>query len=364
MATKETVNIKFAEIPQLIVQSIPERKEYKTSTFVNYGMRNDYPSFLWDAYSKCPTLQTVVNGFADYVVGDGVSCSVLSQPNPVSSWDDLYTHLAADYVLYGECFIQVIRNKKGNISELYWLDALYVRSDEDNETFYYNEDFGKSYVKASKTVIFPKFKAEFEQPSSVVCIKTPLGKGTYSLPLWHSALKAVMTEIAIDDFHLNEIENNFVGSAVINFNNGIPTEEEQDELEKRVAKKFSGHQNAGRFLLSFNNGVTNKTTIDRLATDDFDKRYESLATKTQRQIFTAFGVSPVVFGVLEEGKGFSDQDFVSSFKLFNRTKIKPIQKRINDALDKVFEQKNSMTVKPFTIDFSEEGNEDKNDMVV
>lgn len=357
MANKETVNIKFAEIPQLIVQSIPERKEYKTSTYVNYGVRNDYPTFLWDAYSKCPTLQTVVNGFADYVVGDGVSCSVLSQPNPVSSWDDLYTHLAADYVLYGECFIQVIRNKKGNVSELYWLDALYVRSDEDNETFYYNEDFGKSYVKASKTVIFPKFKAEFEQPSSVVCIKTPLGKGTYSLPLWHSALKAVMTEIAIDDFHLNEIENNFLGSAVINFNAGVPSEEEQDELEKKVAKKFSGHQNAGRFLLSFNNGVTNKTTIDRLATDDFDKRYESLATKTQRQIFTAFGVSPVVFGVEKENTGFNDEDYQQAFKLFNRTKIKPIQARLNDALDKVFEQKGSMTVKPFTINFDNNSNE-------
>ena len=352
MESKSNINIKFAEIPQLIVKNVPERKEVKTSTYVSYGLRNDYPNFLYEIYKDCPTLQTVVNGFADYVVGDGVSCSVAASPNPSESWDELYVHLAADYVLQGECFIQVIRNKADGIAELYWLDALHVRTDEDNQTFYYNEDFGKSYVKASKTITYPKFVPEFKQPVSVICIKTPLSKGAYALPLWHSAIKSVMTEIAIDDFHLNEIENNFFGSAVINFNNGVPSEEEQDELEKKVGKKFSGHQNAGRFLLSFNNGVQNQTTVSRMATDDFDKRYDSLAKKTQQQIFTAFGVSPVVFGVEKETTGFNSEDYEQAFKLFNRTKILPIQKRLNDTFDKIFEQSGVMVIKPFTIDFN------------
>ena len=357
------INVKFSSVPQLIADSIPDSTERKSSTYISYGIKNDYPNFLYDSYSKCPSLQTIINGYADYVVGDGIIGNVLSKPNPSESWAELYVHLAADYVLYGNCFLQVIRNVKNEPVEIYWLDAMYVRTDKNNESFYYNENFGKNYVKSSDTIVYPKFKRDLVQPSSVVMIKTPLSKSTYGNPIWHSALKSVMTEISIDDFHMREIENNFFGSAIINFSNGIPSEEEQEIIEKMVNKKFSGSQNAGRFLLSFNNGVDNKTTVERLGTDDFDKRYESLAKKTQKQIFTAFGVSPVVFGVLEEGKGFSDQDFVSSFKLFNRTRIYPIQTRINDVFDKIFGVENSMTIKPFTIDFTEEGTEDKEDVV-
>lgn len=353
------INLRFAEIPQEIVKTIPDRTEQKTSTYISYGIRNDYPNFLYDCYSKCPSLQTIVNGFADYVVGDGVSSSVMEKPNPFETWDSFYVHLSADYILYGSCYIQVIRNVKGDVAEFYWLDALYVRTDKYNETYYYNENFGKNYVKSLDTVTFPKFKYDLNQPTSVICIKTPLSKGVYSLPMWHSALKSVLTEIGIDDFHLNELENNFFGSAIINFSNGVPSEEEQDEIEKKINKKFTGHQNSSRFVLSFNDGEEHKTTIERLATDDFDKRYESLAKKTQQQIFTAFGVSPVVFGVEKDTTGFNDEDYQQAFKLFNRTKVQPIQKRLNDIFDKVFGINGSMTIKPFTIDWSEDNNEEE-----
>lgn len=350
------INVKFSSVPQLIADSIPDSTERKSSTYISYGIRNDYPNFLYDSYSKCPSLQTIINGYADYVVGDGIIGNVLSKPNPSESWDELCVHLAADYILQGNCYFQVIRNAKNEPIEIYWLDAMYVRTDKNNETFYYNENFGKNYVKSSDTIVYPKFKRDLVQSSSVVMIKTPLSKSTYGNPIWHSALKSVITEISIDDFHMREIENNFFGSAIINFSNGVPSEEDQDEIEKMVNKKFSGSQNAGRFLLSFNNGVDNKTTIERLGTDDFDKRYESLATKTQKQIFTAFGVSPVVFGVEKDTSGFNDEDYQQAFKLFNRTKVQPVQKRLIDVFDKVFGTQGSLTIKPFSIDWGDDNN--------
>lgn len=344
------IHLAFSALDQRIAENIPSKKEIKTNTYVTYGDKNNYPNFLYSTYSDCPSLQTIVNGLADYVVGDGVLCSVMAQPNPGETWDEFITHLAADYFLYGICYYQVVEAKNNTPKSLYWLDALYVRCDEDNETFYYNEDFGKSYVKTSNTISYPKYKAGFNQPTSVVCVKTPLGKGTYSQPIWGSALKSVLTEVAIDDFHLNEIDNNFSSTAIINFNNGVPSEEDMDEVEKKVGRKFTGHQNAGRFMLSFNNGVANRTTVERVNTDDFDKRYDALATKTQKQIFTAFGVSPVIFGVLRDTTGFSDQDFTYAFKLANKTRIQPVQKRFIDSIERVI-GKNTLTIQPFTIDF-------------
>lgn len=359
------IQVAFAAINERLIENIPENVAITgSSSYAYWGKSNRYPSFLYDTYKTCPTLQTIINGYVDYIVGDGVSSSVMSRPNGFQDWDEFITSIAVDYVLYGLAYIQVIRDKADRVSELHWIDARFIRMDEDNQTFFYNEDFAKKYVRTTKQLIYPKFDREFIFPASILMIKNPMStREIYGVPIYESAMKSILTEIKIDDFHLSELDNNFTASAILNFNSGIPEDEEKDEIEKMVSRKFTGNENAGRFLLSFNNGKDNETTVQRLQTDDFDKRYESLADKTQKQIFTAFGVSPVVFGVFEEGKGFSDQDFVSAFKLFNRTRVKPSQKRIIDALDKVLGVKGSVTIKPFSIDFSEEGTEDKNDKI-
>lgn len=357
-----TIQVAFAAINEKLIEKIPENVILTgSSKYALWGKANDIPRYYFELYKDCPTLQTIINGFADYVVGDGVVGNIKDRPNPNETWDEFVVHIAGDYILFGVAYIQIIRNLNGEISELYWLDSRFVRTDEDEQAYWYNEDFAKKYVRSTKTLVYPKFVQGSVVPVSVLSIKTPFSRDCYGTPIWESAIKSVVTEVAIDDFHCSEIDNNFSASAVLNFNNGIPTDEQKDELEKMVTKKFTGHQNAGRFLLSFNNGKDNATTIERLATDDFDKRYVELANKTQKQIFTAFGVSPVVFGVEKETTGFNSEDFQQAFKLFNRTKIKPIQGRIIDTLDKIFNTKSSIVIKPFTIDWGEDENKNNNE---
>lgn len=354
------ISLAFAAINERIIEMIPENVTITGSTnYAYWGKDNRYPNFLYEAYKDCPSLQTIINGFTDYVVGDGVSSTILSRPNDNQDWDEFITSVAGDYILFGIAYIQVIRDNLGRVNSLYWLDSRFIRSDEDNNVFWYNPDFAKKYVRTNKQLVYPKFMNEANLPASIICIKTPFSRETYGTPMYESAMKSIMTEIKIDDFHLSELDNNFAASTIISFNNGIPTDEQKDEIEKLVTKKFTGSENAGRFLLSFNNGKENETTVQKLNTDDFDKRYDVLAKKTQKQIFTAFGVSPVVFGVEKDTTGFNDEDYQQAFKLFNRTKVRPIQKRIIDTLDKVFDTKGSITIRPFSIEWEEDNNEDE-----
>ena len=41
-------------------------------------------------------------------------------------------------------------------------------------------------------------------------------------------------------------------SMLINFNNGVPPDEQRDMIESSIIEKFSGSSNAGRFILAFN----------------------------------------------------------------------------------------------------------------
>jgi hypothetical protein len=140
-----------------------------------------------------------------------------------------------------------------------------------------------------------------------------------------------------------------MGNLIINFNNGEPTDEIREEIERNINEKFSGYQNAGRILISYNADEANKTTIERLDSDDFDEKYQSLSERTREQIFCAFRANPNLFGINSDSTGFNEQEFESSFKLYNRTMIRPIQKEICDSFDKIFGMQNSITISPFSL---------------
>lgn len=357
MESKEIKKVPFlfAAVDKRLEKSIPQPKEGTNNGshgYVTWGNADDYANFLYTCYLECPVLETVINGTVDFITGNGVISSPMEYPNrKKETWEDLINKLSADYLTFGIAYLQVLRDNAGRVAEFYHLDTRYMRSDVYNEVFYYNEEFGKKWGRKNKTLIYPKFVRDaVDVPASVICIKTPMSRGTYGVPVWGAAIRAVMAEIEIDKFHLNELQNNFMASAIINFNQGQPTEEEADEIEQDVIEKLTGSDNAGRFVLSFNNGKDNATTIERLNADDFDKRYESLAKKTETQIYTAFGANPNLFGCSSEGAtGFNSEEYESAFKIYNRCRVRAIQMKMIDAFDRALGTKGSITIDPFSL---------------
>lgn len=141
-----------------------------------------------------------------------------------------------------------------------------------------------------------------------------------------------------------------MGSYIINFNSGVPSDAEMDEIERNANEKFTGVQNAGRLMLCFNDSGETATTVERLEMDDFGDKYSTLAKHCRQQIFTAFRANPNLFGIPTESLGFSSEEYESAFKLYNRTQIRPVQRRIVDALDYIFDVKGCITIKPFSIE--------------
>lgn len=349
---KPVSRLLFASIDKKLENSIPQPKEGTATgrNYVTFGDNNDYPNFLYKLYLECPMLEQAINLTADFVTGNGIINAPWEYPNRKNeSWENLIQKLASDYLTFGCAYLQVIRDGAGRVCEFYHLDARFVRSDLYNEMFFYNEEFGKKWGKKNKTIIYPKFVYDaVGEPASVIMIKTAMSRGVYGTPVWGAAIRAVMAEIEIDKFHLSELNNNFTASAILNFNAGTPTEEEAEQLEEDIIEKLTGAENACRFVLSFNNGKDNETTIQRLDSDDFDKRYESLAAKTESQIYTAFGLNPNLVGV-STAQGFNSEEYESTFKIYNRCRVRPIQMRMIDAFDKALGLKGSITIDPFSL---------------
>jgi hypothetical protein len=153
---------------------------------------------------------------------------------------------------------------------------------------------------------------------------------------------------------MSALDNGFASSYIINFNNNETDDELKAEVERGIAEKFAGYQNAGRPMVCWNRDKESAVTLSELKVEDFGVKYEALAKHSRQQIFAAFRAIPSLFGIMTESTGFSEQEFSEAFKLFNRTKIKPVQTAIVDAFAKIYGE-DVLTIVPFSLETEKEG---------
>ena len=356
--SENKIDLFLAAINPFVKNNAVENVEKKVNgkDFISWGENNGYPNFLWDLYSNCATLQTIINGTSDYVIGDDVVCNVQGYEKVVNkkgeTIKDIIQRIAIDYLIFGSFAVQVIRNIAGGIGEIYWVDINKLRSDEKNEVFFYSDDWSKSMGRV-KYLVYPKFNPNDNNPTSIFYFKGNKTRSTYGLPIWNAAIKNAQIEISITDFHFNEIENGFVSSKLISFNNGQPDDNLKAEIERNLTEKFTGTGNAGRMMISFSDSKENAPEVLSLSSDDFADRYDALEKRNKQQIYCAFRATPVLFGLTSEANGFATNEYRDSYKLYNKTVVNPIQADIIGAFDKIFGVENSITITPFTVVFDE-----------
>lgn len=356
---KNKVKIQLAALDPYIQSNIVENveKEVSGKDFIAWGADNKYPNYLFSLYSDCATLQSIINGTSDFVNGNDVICNIPNFTTTINKKGDtiadLIQRISVDNLIFGGFAIQVIKNALGNITELYWVDFSKLRSDKKNEVLFYSEDWDKSYGRV-KYITYPKFATGDKNLNSIYYYKGNKTRSTYPTPVYNAAISACEMEKKINIFHLNELNNNFTSSKIINFNSGIPDDDLKNEIERNMNEKFSGAENAGRMLISFNESKENETTVTDIAQDSFADRYNALSKRMREEIFVAFRCVPALFGLMTESTGFNTQEFGESFKLYNRTMVRPMQKAIVDALNKIFGVDNAVEIKPFTLEDNNE----------
>lgn len=365
--------ISFAAIDPYIDTHIilPEEKFVSAKDLMEWGTRNSYPDYLLDLYNNVPTLRAIINGNIDFITGDDVSILPLTQHLQNGIMNNRGDHIreqikdiSKDYEIYGGFALQIIRNLIGEVAEVYYIDMRFLRTNKEGNVFYYCEDWSKSVRK--DVIVYPAFmpnlnwdalddEARNRNASSILYVKN-VHSQVYPAPLYAASIKACEIERLIDDFHLSDINNHFVSSAIINFNNGIPDDDVKEQIEREFTEKFCGASNGGRTAFSWNPNKESATDIVEFEVKDFGERYKSLSDHSKQQIFTAFRANPNLFGIPTEGNGFANEQYAESFKLYNRTQIKPVQRMIADAYDKIYGQPKVLTIIPFSMDGESEGN--------
>ena len=314
-------------------------------TWIPFGVygHDDFFNAVTMTFNVSTTNSACIEGIADLIYGKGLYSKtpafndVLQKLIP----QEETKRVAFDLKLYGNACYQVYWNDEHTkIIKMYHIPVQTIRAEKIGnspriENFYYCIDWNdQKKIKEKKKI--PAFGTSNEKMELLYIKNYSPGLYYYSLPDWVAAMQFAISEGEISNLHLNNITNGFLPAVMLNFNNGVPAPEERQTIEDLVQAKFTGTDNAGRFMLSFNDDPATKPTLDVIDISNLHEKYDYVAEYTQDRILVAHRVtSPLLFGIRTKNNGFSSQseEMKTAFSILQTMTISPFQNLILNSLD-------------------------------
>ena len=326
----------------------PEIKEVNGEDWIEYGADNNYFQYLIDRYNGSPTNNAAINGISQAIYGKGLNATDANRkPNEYAQMislfkKDVVRKLSYDLKLMGQCAVQVIYSKdRKKIAQLEHMPIETLRAEKCNDegdipAYYYFKDWA-NIKRSDEPLRIPAYGMSKENIEIYYIKPYKSGFYYYSPVDYQGGLQYAELEEEVSNYHLNNIMNGLAPSMLINFNNGTPNQEERQLIEKKIAQKFSGTSNAGKFILAFNDNKEAQAEITPVQLSDAHNQYQFLSEEAQSKIQVAHRVvSPFLLGI-RTSTGFSSNadEIKTASLLMDNTVIRPFQELLIDAFDNI-----------------------------
>ena len=336
------VNMSDNVIPQI---SEDTKTRYSWVPFGVFG-QDDFWDAVVLAYNDSTTTSTCVNNLADLIFGKGL---YTTNPDLQRTYEKLIPQeelkrVAFDLKLYGNSAFQVFWNDDHTkVIKFFHIPVQTLRAEKlyDNtrvENYYYCTDW-KDQRKIRDKIKIPAFGTSNEKREILYIKDYSPNLYYYSLPDWVSALQYAIAEGELSNLHINSITNGFLPTLMINFNNGVPAPEERQTIEDLLYAKFTGTNNGGRFMVSFNDDKESAPSVTPIQVDNLHEKFQYVADYAQDRILVGHKItSPLLFGIRTANNGFSSQseEMKTAYSILQTMTISPFQNlllnNINTAL--------------------------------
>jgi hypothetical protein len=339
-------NIRFLELSSY---TKPEIKEVKNKNWVAYGEDNNYFQYLIDNFNGSPTNNAIINGIVQQIYGSGLDAK--DKARKPDQWAELKSMVHPDCLrnaiqdlkITGQCALQVVYKKgKKSIAKIEHFPINTLRAERANEDgeiegYYYHHNW-EEVKPQEQPKRLPAFGTKNQELIEILYVKPySLGYFYYSPVDYQGCLPYAELEQEVANYHINNVKNGLTAGALINFNNGVPDVKDQQDIERKITKKFSGTTNAGKFIVAFNDDKERAATIESLQLSDAHAQYGFLSDECTTKIMVGHRVtSPMLLGIKDQtGLGNNAEELKTAIALFEATVINPFRLLLIDALERV-----------------------------
>ncbi len=343
MNKKDHLNSHFI---QLEAYSQPKIVESKRDNWVEFGEDNNFFQFLIDRYNGSTTNNAVINNIVKLIYGRGLDATDASKkPNEYAQMimlfrKDILKKGISDLKLLGQYAYQLIYNKQKNqIVRVEHIPVQLLRAEKCNkkgevEAYYYSDNWEDTKKFEPKRI--PAFGFGDKTLEILYVGNYTVGQKYYSNVDYVGCIPYAKLEEEIADYLINDVQNGFSPTSIVNFNNGIPDEEKRELISRQVTNTLAGSKGK-KVVVSFNNDETKKTTVDSVPLNEAPKHYEYLSEESKSKILLGHGVvSGLQFGI-PSASGFSSNadELKNAITLFDNMVIRYFQDTFLDGIDKV-----------------------------
>ncbi len=325
----------------------PEIVEDPREEWVTFGEDNSGFDELIARFKGSTTNNSIINNVSKLCYGKGLEAlDAAKKPNDYAVMKSLFkpkmlrATLRNEYML-GSGVLQVIYDKKHTkilrVENIKTKLIAPEKCDKDGNIngYYYSDNWDDTRTYPPKR--YSAFGTSKDEIEILVYGKDSIDLKYFSEVDYQACLPYALLEEEIADYQINDILNGFSGTRVVNFNNGIGTEESRKQTELAVRKRLEGSKGM-KTIIAFNNNETQKTTIDDIPLNDAPEHYTYLSEESRNKILNGHCViSSFLVGISPDGSGFSssaDEIEVATTTYYNQT-VKPHQELLIDALDQI-----------------------------
>jgi hypothetical protein len=351
------VNFRMASVPIFseVLQRVP---------WVYYGVDNLLPQYFIGLYDNCSIHKAVVTSKVNQIMGDGIvslnnPMATVNLVNANETISEVMKKCVLDFMMFGGFALNIIKTRDGNgIAEIYHIDFSRIRSgkmndDDKVEHYYYSPNWLD--VRKYKPEEYPAFDMNDSSKSQIFYFKNyQPGLSYYPIPDWSAGQRAIEIDIESKNFHMNNLRKGMVPSLWINYNNGIPGEEEMQTITRALESQYGGTDNAGQAIISFNESKEQSPEITQIPRNDNDSYYQTLNDDITRAILSAHRVSSAeLFGIATAGKLGGGQEITEHSEYFRKMVIQPFQNEILPVFNKMvslkFDKPTTFEIKPLSL---------------
>jgi len=332
-------------ILELNTYTAPRVYEERNQDFVSIGEDNNYYQYIIDRYVGSTTNHSILNGVTNFTYGHGLDATdsnkkpeQYAQMMSILKKKDLF-RVVQDFIILGEGAFQVTYDSNRKISKLTYFPRQTLRAEKCNdkgeiEAYYYHNDWTE-YTKRDKLKRIPVFGTSKEQNELYIVKKYVVGFHYYSLPSYAASMPYALLEESVSEYLINETQNGFSGTKVVNFNNGVPDKEKQMQIKNDILNKLTGSI-GDKVIVAFNSNQESATTVEDISLNNAPEHYAYLSEECVKKLMVGHRItSPLLLGIRESGGGLGNNadEIQTATDLFLNIVIKPSQDIVIDALD-------------------------------
>jgi hypothetical protein len=317
MSKYKFIELKFDQAQQ------PKFTENRTKGFVEFGLLNNYPEYILSLYNESPKHGAIVRGKAGYILGKGFAddAGKLKANEQGETWNEIAEKAILDDEIHAGYYLQIVYNKLGKIASVFHIPFKNCRISVYGAKVYVKKDWNDNKEKVRE---YPVFDPSTPNETQIFVYKQYNPQASYyPIPGYQQALNYIESDVQIGRHILGNANQGFVGSTLINLNNGNPPDEDaKEEIEKAVLKKFTG-ADGRRTVIMFNNSKENSADIVPLGQSILTKEdFTNINNLVQQEIFAGHQItSPSLFGIKTEGQLGGRNEIREAYEIFNNTYV-------------------------------------------